>query len=132
MILVDTDVLLDIVGRDAAWGSWSARALYDSAAKSDIAINDVVYAELSSGYQDMAKLDEALVRLRVSRATTPKFALFLAGHAYRQYRRRSGTKTGVLPDFFIGAHAFVEDAAVLTRDPGRIGSYFPTVTLISP
>jgi hypothetical protein len=132
LILVDTNVLLDIVGVNSAWQSWSQSALHTAATKGDLIINDVIYAELASGYEDMAKLDGALTRLRIARTPTPKFALFLAGHAFRQYRRRSGAKTGVLPDFFIGAHAFVEDATVLTRDTGFIATYFPTVALLSP
>ncbi|MEJ0028178.1 MAG: type II toxin-antitoxin system VapC family toxin [Rhizomicrobium sp.] len=131
MILVDTNVILDVVGTHSAWRFWSMAALEESAGGDELFIDDVVYAELASGYREMAKLDEALATLRVARAQTPKLALFLAGHAFRQYRRR-GTKTGVLPDFFIGAHAFVSGAAVLTRDRGFIETYFPTVTLVSP
>jgi predicted nucleic acid-binding protein len=62
----------------------------------------------------------------------PRAALFLAGQAFRMYRRQNGTKSGVLPDFFIGAHAVATDAPLLTRDPRRIRSYFPSVTVISP
>ncbi len=107
-------------------------ALEDSAGGDELSIDDVVYAELASGYQEMARLDDALEALRITRAQTPKLALFLAGHAFRQYRRRRGAKMGVLPDFFVGAHAFVAGATVLTRDRGFIATYFPTVTLISP
>ena len=80
----------------------------------------------------MKQLDDALAQTRILRIAIPKFALYLAGHAYRRYRRQSGTKTGVLPDFFIGAHAAVEDALLLTRDARRIQTYFPTVGIISP
>ena len=132
MILVDTNVLLDILAEDPTWEPWSTRALHEARAKDNLAVNDVIYAELSPGYQDIGELDDALGELGIAGAAMPRFALFLAGHAFRQYRRRRGVKTGVLPDFFIGAHAFVEDATLLTRDPGRIKAYFPTVTLITP
>ena len=49
-----------------------------------------------------------------------------------KYRRRRGTKTAPLPDFFIGAHAAVEKLALLTRDESRYRRYFPTVPLIAP
>jgi predicted nucleic acid-binding protein len=63
---------------------------------------------------------------------TPKPALFLAGKAFVQYRRQGGTKTNVLADFFIGAHAAVAGLPVLTRDVRRYAGYFPTVRLITP
>ncbi|HEY4941596.1 MAG TPA: type II toxin-antitoxin system VapC family toxin [Rhizomicrobium sp.] len=132
MILVDTNVLLDILAEDPVWEPWSTKALHEARARDNLAVNNVIYAELSPGYQNIGELDGVLDALGIANATVPKFALFLAGHAFRQYRRRRGVKTGVLPDFFIGAHAFVEDAILLTRDPRRIHSYFPAVALISP
>jgi predicted nucleic acid-binding protein len=51
---------------------------------------------------------------------------------YQRYRRQQGIKPNVLPDFFIGAHAAVEGAPLLTRDARRIKAYFPTVGLITP
>ena len=38
-------------------------------------------------------------------APMPRMALFLAGKASVQYRNAGGVRSGVLPDFFIGAHA---------------------------
>jgi predicted nucleic acid-binding protein len=59
-------------------------------------------------------------------------ALFLAGQAFKTYRQRGGLRTGVLPDFFIGAHAAVLGAPLITRDTARYRTYFPTVELIAP
>ena len=132
MILVDTNVVIDVATADPHWGAWSLNQLESAAASDGVAINDVVYAELSAGYRHTDELDNTLRTLRIAHAIIPKFALFLAGHAFRQYRRRRGVKTGVLPDFFIGAHAFVENATLLTRDPDRVRAYFPTVTVIAP
>jgi predicted nucleic acid-binding protein len=58
--------------------------------------------------------------------------LFLAGKACARYRGAGGIRTGVLADFFIGAHAAVEQLPLLTRDARRYRSYFPTVELIAP
>ena len=132
MILVDSNIVIDIATNDARWADWSLAQLEFSTASDAVVINDVVYAELSAGYRHTDDLDHALEGLRIGRADIPKLALFLAGHAFRQYRRRRGVKTGVLPDFFIGAHAFVADMALLTRDPDRVRAYFPTVELITP
>jgi predicted nucleic acid-binding protein len=62
----------------------------------------------------------------------PREALFLAGKAFLNYRRRQGPRSSVLPDFYIGAHAAVRQWPILTRDTGRYHSYFPTVALIAP
>ena len=59
-------------------------------------------------------------------------ALFLAGKVFLEYRRRKGSKQGVLPDFYIGAHAAVVRCSILTRDVGRYKGYFPTVPLVMP
>lgn len=132
MILIDTNVLVDVYAKDRIWEERSAAAIELAASREQLVINDVVYAELSPGFEHMKQLDDALAQTRVLRIAIPKFALYLAGHAYRRYRGQSGTKTGVLPDFFIGAHAAVEDAQLLTRDARRIQTYFPTVGIISP
>ncbi len=62
----------------------------------------------------------------------PRAALFLAGRVFTQYRKRGRARTGVLPDFFVGAHAAVGQLPLLTRDVGRYRTYFPTLKLIAP
>ena len=87
---------------------------------------------LRSGFQRIELLSAALERVGVAVATIPRAALFLAGKTFMQYRRAGGVRTGVLPDFFIGAHAAVEGLPLLTRDAPRYRTYFPTLTLIAP
>jgi predicted nucleic acid-binding protein len=55
--------------------------------------------------QSAEELDDALPRDTFEREPIPFQAAFLAGRAFREYRRRGGLKTKPLPDFFIGAHA---------------------------
>lgn len=132
MILVDTNILLDIAGDDPAWGDWSYAQL-DAAAKRDrVAINPVIYAEFSVGYARIEEVEALLVAIALPVLPLPREALFLAGKVFLDYRRRGGTKTGVLPDFFIGAHAAVARMPLLTRDAGRYRAYFPTVEVIAP
>ena len=73
-----------------------------------------------------------LAEAAIEIAPPPRAALFLAGKAYRRYRVAGGTRSGVSPDFFIGAHAAVAGCPLLTRDAERYRSYFPRVTLIAP
>ena len=129
MILVDTSVLVDILAKNGSWSQWSLDQLELAAAHDDVALNDVIYAELAAGYRHIADLDATLA---IEHVPIPRVALFLAGQAFRMYRRQKGTKSGVLPDFFIGAHATVDNASLLTRDPSRIRGYFPSVDVIAP
>ncbi|MEY9102643.1 putative nucleic acid-binding protein [Sinorhizobium fredii] len=95
-------------------------------------INDTVYAELAVRYDRIEQLDAFLSEAGPELAPTPRAALFLAGKVFTQYRRSGGSRTGVLPDFFIGAHAAFGQLPLLTRDTGRYRTYFPSLTLIAP
>ncbi|MBL6938772.1 MAG: type II toxin-antitoxin system VapC family toxin [Alphaproteobacteria bacterium] len=132
MIIVDTSVLLDVVTNDPVWGIRARLALDNASATDDVVINDVIYAELSVRYPTIEGFEAMLKSVPLQHRPIPPRALFLAGKAYQLYRRRGGMKTSVLPDFFIGAHAAVEGAQILTRDPGRVKTHFPTVTLNAP
>lgn len=132
MILVDTNVLLDLVTDDLDWAGWSLSQLEIASLKGPLLINDVVYAEMAVRYERIEDLDAFLSEAGLALAPIPKSALFLAGKVFAQYRRAGGVRSGVLPDFFIGAHAAVEAIPLLTRDVGRYRTYFPTLELIAP
>ena len=132
MILVDTNVLLDLVTDDPLWGGWSQQQLDLASAQDQLAINDIVYAELSIGYARIEQLDAMIRSAGLVIAAIPRPALFLAGKAFQRYRSSGGRKTGVLPDFFLGAHAVIADAQLMTRDAARYRSYFPGIMLIAP
>lgn len=87
---------------------------------------------MSPGYDAVEKLDATLATIGIRSIAPSREALFLAGHAFRAYRRRGGPRTNVLPDFIIGAHAAAENVALLTRDPQRVRTYFPDVVLLTP
>ncbi|MEQ1864329.1 MAG: type II toxin-antitoxin system VapC family toxin [Micropepsaceae bacterium] len=132
MIFVDTNVLLDIVTDDPVWKPWSLAELDRAAAGDRLAINDVVYAELSVRYAMIEDLEALIAQLSLSLEPIPRSALFLAGKVYQQYRSAGGTRWGVLPDFFIGAHAAATPAPLITRDARRYRTYFPGMKLIAP
>jgi hypothetical protein len=132
MILVDTNVLLDVLQDDPQWAEWSQGELESASLQDSLAINVVIYSELSMAFDRIEDLDAVLFEASLSLEPIPREALFLAGKAYLSYRRRPGAKQGVLPDFYIGAQAAIDGFAILTRDPKRYRSYFPTVRLIAP
>lgn len=132
MTVVDSNVLLDVLSADPRWLAWSIDALEALAAAGRLLINEAIYAELSVRMPSERELNRQIARLGVSFERSPQRALFLAGQTFRRYRSAGGTRTGVLPDLFIGAHAQVLGCPVLTRDVRRYRTYFPTVELITP
>ncbi|MGV4797318.1 type II toxin-antitoxin system VapC family toxin [Rhizobium sp. F40D2] len=132
MTLVDTNVLLDLVTDDAKWSDWSVAQLEAASIEGPLLINDVIYAELAVRYERIEALEAFVEEASLDMRPIPKPALFLAGKVLTQYRKAGGTRTGVLPDFFIGAHAAVQQLPLLTRDVGRYRSYFPSLKLIAP
>lgn len=131
-VLVDSSVILDVFLDDPKWAAWSLQKLEALADSDELFINPVIYAEVSIGFQRIEELEAAVASAGFRLLAMPKEALFLAGKAFVRYRRNRGMKRSPLPDFFIGAHAAVQELALLTRDPGRIRTYFPTVKLICP
>ena len=132
MLLVDTNVVLDVVQDDPAWAQWSQAQLDAASLRSALLINPIIYAELSIAYQRIEELEEMLSKGGFRLEPIPREALFLAGKAFLRYRQQGGAKTGVLPDFFIGAHAAVAGLPLLTRDASRYKTYFPKLELIAP
>lgn len=131
-VLVDTNVLLDVLTDDPYWCAWSAAALEDCAARGQLCINPIIYAEVSVGFTRIEDLDEALPRGDFTRLPLPWEAGFLAGKAFVRYRRARGTRPTPLPDFYIGAHAAIAGMPLLTRDAQRYRTYYPTLELICP
>ena len=131
-MLIDTNVLLDLVTNDPKFAEWSIAQLEAASLTGPLLINDVIYAELSVRYETKEKLDEFIDGIGLKLEPIPPAALFLAGKVFQQYRQAGGTKTCVLPDFFIGAHAAVLKLQLLTRDVGRYRTYYPTLKLITP
>jgi predicted nucleic acid-binding protein len=131
LILVDTNVL-DLVENDPLWADWSQQQLETASLQTTLCINPVIYAELSIAFDKIEDLETVLMEGEFRLEPIPREALFLAGKTFVKYRKQRGAKTGVLPDFFIGAHAAVAELPLLTRDTRRFANYFPTLQLLTP
>ena len=131
VFLVDSNVLLDVVTDDPNWADWSQEQLDAASRVGDVVINPVIYAEVALAYAAVEDLDAGVAAVGLELLEIPRPALFLAAAAFRLYRRRGGTRTSVLPDFFVGAHAAVEGMTLITRDLRR-RAWFPTVEAIAP
>ena len=130
MILVDTSVIADILTKDPVGFQWSSDQIQQAADKGPIAYDTVVFAELAVKFDTQKELENRLAAFTY--LALPINAAFQAGKAYEKYRRSGGKKARPLPDFFIGAHAYVAHLDLLTRDPRRVRTFFPSVRLITP
>jgi predicted nucleic acid-binding protein len=131
-VVIDSNVLIDLMTEDARWYDWSAVAATTAADRFRLVINPIIYAEVSIGYTTIEALDAVLPATLYQREPLPWEAGFLAGKSFLLYRRRGGSRTSPLPDFYIGAHAAIGRLALLTRDAARYRSYFPKVEILAP
>lgn len=132
IVLVDSNVLLDVITDDPVWGDWASGILNELFHASVLAINPVIYAEVSVGFQTIEELEATLSLNYFERLSIPYEAAFLAGKCFMKYKKLGGTRTSTLPDFLIGAHAAVLGMSLLTRDVSRYKTYFPRLVLICP
>ncbi len=131
-ILIDSNIILDVFLDDPVWADWSESMLEEYSNNSILYINSIVYSEISIGFELIEDLESAVTKAGFQLLEIPKEALFLAGKAYLNYKKRKGIKRTPLPDFFIGAHAAVLNLDLITRDVSRYRTYFPTLKLVTP
>jgi len=131
-VLIDSNIILDVFTDDPDWADWSESILEEYSNFSILYINSIVYSEISISFNRIEDLESAIIKAGLQMLDFPKEALFLAGKAFLNYRKRRGAKNSPLPDFFIGAQAAVLNIELITRDVSRYRSYFPTVKLITP
>ena len=117
---------------DPVWARWSIGQLQRASVRGALAIDDVVYAELSVRFATIESLDDAVARAGLQLVPMSRPALFLAGKAFARYRLAGGPRTSILPDFLIGAHASALGVPLLTRDARRYSAYFPRLVLVTP
>jgi predicted nucleic acid-binding protein len=132
VILVDTNILVDIAGPQTRWREPSLEALPRYSGDGPLIVNAAIFAEFSFGFDSAEACEAAIALMGLTYQETPKAGLFLAGRAFKAYRARGGNRTSPLPDFFIGGHASALGAPILTRDVARYRSYFPDVRLLKP
>ncbi|NOQ17426.1 MAG: PIN domain-containing protein [Methyloprofundus sp.] len=131
-ILIDSCIITDLASPESEWFNWSASILEKLDPNNTFIINPIIYTECSVGFKTIEEVESLFDALGFAIQAIPKEALFLAGKAFLQYKKRKGSKTNVLPDFFIGAHAAIMNYPLISRDKGRFNTYFPNVELIMP
>ena len=130
--LVDSCILIDVLADDPKWADWSLDQLERLGQRAPLIINPIILAEVSPRFETANDLEAALAGLPLVREALPWDAAFLAGQAFKIYRKTLGTKTSPMPDFYIGAHALVSRLQLLTRDAVRYQTYFPKLAVVAP
>jgi predicted nucleic acid-binding protein len=130
MILVDTSVIADILTKDPDWFDWSSAQIDRAASQGPVAYDAIVFVGLAVKFDTQRELENRLSAFTYLPLSL--HAAFQAGKAFEKYRRAGGKKARPLPDFFIGAHTSVARLPLLTRDPRRVRTFFPSVKLITP
>lgn len=131
MMLVDTNVLVDVLQDDPQWADWSIGQLRTQSRIHALVINPVIDAEISLSFSTMEALGKVIETLALQVREIPRPALFLAGKAFAQYVRQGGVRWQVWPDFFVGAHAAVEGWPLFSRDASRIRTYSPSLQVLA-
>jgi predicted nucleic acid-binding protein len=134
LILVDSNILIDVLGKSQTWREWSIAKLLDLSLESELFVNQIAFAEVAPQVGSVALFHARLAEFEIEFVPFDEESAFLAGKAFLAYRksREKNAPTLPLPDFFLGAHARNRDATILTRDPRFFRTYFPTVPLITP
>ncbi len=130
MILVDSNVILDVFTNDPLWATASVDALYGYSQHTQLAINPIIYGEISANFSDIEELDQAVKPFK--KLPLPYEACFIAEKIFLSYRKNNGNKIRPLPDFIIGAHALFLKVPLLTRDKGHYKTYYPKLELRHP
>lgn len=132
VVLIDSNILLDIITSDSQWADWSEARLREADERGSAVIDPLIYAEVAPAFDRETDLIDWFAGQVIRRTELPYEAAWPASQAFSKYRASGGTRTSPLPDFYIGAHAEVAGLTLLTRDPSRYRTYFPSVRLITP
>ena len=130
--LVDTNIWIDCIDATSPWHEWAVEQLQRQSERSPLHVNLIIYTELLVPGPNVDALDALLDVYDTLRSPLPWACASLTAVAFALYRRRGGSKSKPLPDFYIGAHAAVANLSLITRDPAPYKSYFPRLVLVAP
>lgn len=131
MIFIDSNILIALLNEGVAGDEWLKTVMARAIRDEQLVCNLVVVAEVAAGFDEADRLLPHLKELTIEIIDLTAEAAFRAAKAHREYRRRGGQRSTMLPDFLIGAHAVALGASLMTRNR-RLASYFPDLTFLTP
>ncbi len=142
---IDTNVLLDILIPNADFADNSLKSLENADKKGDMIICELVFAELSTQFSDLAELQMFLHDTGIQLVNSNMQALYRSGIAWKSYlskkkqdhkcphcRKAIPGKRHIISDFIIGGHALVLADQLITRDRGVYRTYFKNLKISDP
>lgn len=129
---VDSSVLIDVLKPEPAFGPPSAEALRRCLAQGALVACDVVWAEVAARFSSSVDLVNGLDRLGVGFSATDRATSLEAGGSWSHYLSAGGSRTRLIADFLVGAHAARLADRLLTRDRGFYRTYFSALEIVDP
>jgi predicted nucleic acid-binding protein len=129
---VDSNIFFDIISGDTVAYLEAVRSLKSAGRSGTILISSVCYAELSVRFPHPAALNQFLADFQVEVTPLDRNTAYLAGQFLREYKLRGGTRTRILADFLIAAHAQLYSDRLLTRDSRFFSDVFPNLKAVAP
>lgn len=129
---IDTNVLLDVLEDDPVFRKPSLGALRTCEAEGRLIACDVVWAEVAVRFPSAGHLHDVMDRVGVAFSSLSVEAALGAGAAWSRYRQRGGSRSRVVADFLIGAHAQTQADRLVSRDRGFYRTYFTDLAVLDP
>lgn len=129
---VDTSVLLDVLSASPEFGPRSSNVLWRCLDEGGVIACEVVWAETAAHFRSAERAGNALEDLRIDFSPLDERSSLLAGERWRAYRAAGGSRSRMIGDLLIGAHAASAAERLLTRDRGFYRRYFEGLQILDP
>jgi predicted nucleic acid-binding protein len=117
---------------DPVFGPASASAILTALDEGRLVACEAVWAEVAGMFPSSTAAEQNINRPGLEFSAATAETAFEAGVAWKAYRQRGGSRSRVIADFLIGAHAPHQADRLLTRDRGFYRAYFKHLSILDP
>jgi predicted nucleic acid-binding protein len=128
---LDSSVLWAIIKQEPGYEQW-LQALLKAASEGPLIICPIAFAELAPSTANEADLMAFLEQLSIAYDPISPAAAYLAGQAFKRYRKAGGPRQHLVPDFIIASHALTQADRLAAVDRGYLRKWFATLQLLVP